>query len=626
LRARALRNGEVINDVIDASAMPDVPRSIPRPVLIFDEYLAAVDREEVLARLRLRIPRFVYEEAPVGDVLKQLFAVSGINYIILDGAIGEETLTLSLVDESIEGILGTMQNMVDLNFNYHGGTVYVTDSTNAVLVPEIVRLSSGLTNVLAQPSLEGVSGGGGGNNGGGNGVGDAGGSSDLFGGAGGGGGDGETDLERFLDRIPELVDWPDGSTWYLERKSNTLFLRSSPATIAEVKRLLHALDFNNIMVRIDTKFIEVSDEAYRQLGVDWKVGGFSTSGSNGVIAGGAQSGGTLAGDLFTNLGVLSNPELSALAGAAIENGINAGSIGAPAFVGTPGTGLSMGIIGAGTGMNPNFEATIQALESKGKANTLSEPTITTLSNATGLIDISRDVVFVEDIENRGIDSDLVSTDGNVISNTVNLPVPRYGSDSEGIRLRVVPSVARNSDIITLAIFPAVRELVGFQSQVVVNPQASGSTNEIQQPEFATRALSTAVHVQNGQTVVMGGLISERSREVRRGIPFLSGIPWAGQLFRTDTEEFERRRLLIFVTASIIDPSGAAYNDEELILRDKVSVVLPASVQQELQRQQAEAQAEALTAASEAATRMAAEESDDADSPSRSWLEGRNGRP
>ncbi|TVR43595.1 MAG: hypothetical protein EA402_09315 [Planctomycetota bacterium] len=584
LSNRDIRHREVLKDVIEEGTMPRSPQRIPRTILIFDEDLADIERQRIQDRLGIRLDNISYQNAPVGEVLRLLFAAVGMNYIILDEAISEQTVTMFLVDASVAEVLGVLQNMIDISFNYKGGTVYITNSATPILTTEIIRLASGLTNVDMAPTLEPMSGMEGGDSGG-----------QGFDLGGNNNDNRESDLDRFLARLPDLVNWPAGSTYFLERKSNSLYVRSSPSTVAEVKRLLHALDFNNTQVLIEAKFVEVSESALHELGVDWTIGGFQMSGNRGAVAGGMTQGtGNLSnnlptlpgqGGLFSNLGVLSNPELAQATAAALETGL--GAVASP--------GLNVGIIGAGSGMNPNFEARLRALEGRGKANTLSEPKILTLSNSTGIIEISRDRVFVESVRNIGTGTRGVERDdnGNFVTTGSNVIEPVFASEREGIRLRVVPSVARNSDIVTLAVFPTIKQFDGFPGMGVGvdNPDTGGSTI-IQRPQFSYRQLATALHVKNGQTVVLGGLITEETSESRSGIPFLSSIPFAGAFFRSERKSTDRRKLLIFVTARIIDPSGAEYGEEERWLRDTARVILPPEVQHQLRRQDRERQAEA----------------------------------
>lgn len=78
---------------------------------------------------------------------------------------------------------------------------------------------------------------------------------------------------------------------------------------------------------------------------------------------------------------------------------------------------------------------------------------------------------------------------------------------------------------------------------------------IEQPFFHTRSISTSIMIYNGATVVMGGMISEVRNEVDDRVPFLGDIPILGRLFRSTYENSEKRNLLIFVTARLVDPRG-----------------------------------------------------------------------
>jgi general secretion pathway protein D len=114
----------------------------------------------------------------------------------------------------------------------------------------------------------------------------------------------------------------------------------------------------------------------------------------------------------------------------------------------------------------------------------------------------------------------------------------------GILLRVTPSVGLNDDTITLTLIPEVSDgTAGYFSY----------TGDVSLPLFTSRNLSTSVVVDNGDTVVLGGLIKESQTKVTTKIPLLGDLPWVGKLFRKDTDSITRKNLLIFVTATIISP-------------------------------------------------------------------------
>lgn len=78
---------------------------------------------------------------------------------------------------------------------------------------------------------------------------------------------------------------------------------------------------------------------------------------------------------------------------------------------------------------------------------------------------------------------------------------------------------------------------------------------MEQPFFKTRSIETAITIANGATVVMGGLITEERKSMEDKIPFLGDIPWIGRFFRSRSEWSNKRNLLIFVTARLVDPMG-----------------------------------------------------------------------
>lgn len=552
-KEKEVRHAELINEVLDKAIMPREKEKVARGVMIFDEDVAEIERERVRARLRERVSLENMAGVDVRKVIETLFAIAGINYIILDSAIGAETLSINLVDESLENILQIVSRQVGLRYNYIAGTVYISSAATAVLETEIIRLQSGLTDVLAQPQLPSGGGGGGGGTDGLGGLGGGGQpQADPFAQQDQGGGETKSDLERFLDKIPDIiVGWPAEGTIYVDRKSNSVFVRATPAAIAEVKRLVQALDYNSVQVLIEARFVEVSESDLLSLGVDWAGRSASSDGEYG-IEGGTNTGG----------GTVNNPLGNPPSSAGLAPGL-----------------LISGIAGDRTA---NFlGASLRALEEKGKADTLAEPKILTLNNATGLLSLENEISYVESYSTNSTTSSNTIGNGNVVSNNVNVLTPQLGKDKEEISLRIIPSVARNSDIITLRLFPRVRQQLGPPRQVPFSYQPSQGADPIQafveRPEFSDRKLETVLHVQNGQTIALGGLVTELDEKTTTGLPFISRVPLLGHLFKTQSNRAERRNLVIFVAAHIVEPNGAKVGDEVLLLRDSARITLTPSV-------------------------------------------------
>ena len=107
----------------------------------------------------------------------------------------------------------------------------------------------------------------------------------------------------------------------------------------------------------------------------------------------------------------------------------------------------------------------------------------------------------------------------------------------------------------------VRTMLTDSAMTSINAINSGENTlsyydaPMEQPFFKTRSIETDITIANGATVVMGGLITEERKSMEDKIPFLGDIPWIGRFFRSRSEWSNKRNLLIFVTARLVDPMG-----------------------------------------------------------------------
>ncbi|MBO7391784.1 MAG: type II and III secretion system protein, partial [Verrucomicrobia bacterium] len=91
-------------------------------------------------------------------------------------------------------------------------------------------------------------------------------------------------------------------------------------------------------------------------------------------------------------------------------------------------------------------------------------------------------------------------------------------------------------------------------------QAGNLSSPVPLPRFQVRQVTTSVIVWDGQTVMLGGLISEEVSRVRDKVPVLGDIPLLGRLFRSESNSSAKKNLIIFVTPQIIDPAGNPIHD------------------------------------------------------------------
>ena len=113
----------------------------------------------------------------------------------------------------------------------------------------------------------------------------------------------------------------------------------------------------------------------------------------------------------------------------------------------------------------------------------------------------------------------------------------------------------------MTLIPTITEFVGYDNPGNFVPQIqSGAggipiTGQLPLPRSRVRQVVTSCTVWDGQTVVLGGLITENVQRQKDKVPFLGDLPGVGRLFRSEQNITQRKNLVVFVTPTIIDPSG-----------------------------------------------------------------------
>jgi len=128
--------------------------------------------------------------------------------------------------------------------------------------------------------------------------------------------------------------------------------------------------------------------------------------------------------------------------------------------------------------------------------------------------------------------------------------------------------------VTMTLLPTLKEFLGYDDPGVFVAQAQSvggngpaATPLVQPtplPKFRLRQVATTAMVWDGQTVVLGGLISENVQKQKDKVPVLGDLPYLGRFFRSESNISGKKNLVIFVTPTIIDPAGnRLHSDEEM---------------------------------------------------------------
>jgi general secretion pathway protein D len=134
-------------------------------------------------------------------------------------------------------------------------------------------------------------------------------------------------------------------------------------------------------------------------------------------------------------------------------------------------------------------------------------------------------------------------------------------------LDVVPYVLSDGYTINLTLIPSLVDFDGYAEAPSIG-SVTGGLNVVQLPvllpDFSIRQVVTTVNIWDNQTVVLGGLISSSTTSTKDSVPMIGDLPLIGRLFQSQSKTTVKKNLMIFVTATIIDPAGnRVHSDDEL---------------------------------------------------------------
>jgi len=379
------------------------------------------------------------------------------------------------------------------------------------------------------------------------------------------------DVREFFSTVP----FPPGSTAQYNPEFNVLLVRHVPKHIDKVAALIEhynqkVLEEHSRQIEIETKFIEIAEGAFEELGFEWTIGrGQSYINQDTWAFPGSQK-------LFTDTLRKGEDAFSTgidTAGRPDSFNNYAASVADPprdGLLATAGELVLQKIKGT------PIEVLIRALEKQSGSDLLSAPKILTKSGETATIHIGEIHRFptAYDLEiEREAQPVLIPLD--------------YEEEKTGVMLKVTPELDPENGMIDMELSPEIRELVGFDEQHVATlwpffnsggtsanafsitgtltgadlgtllGEQQGAADRLiaRMPIFKTRKMETFVTIEDGSTIAMGGLIKEKLETFRDDVPILGKIPWIGRLFRSEGERSVKRNLLIFVTARQVDASG-----------------------------------------------------------------------
>ena len=181
---------------------------------------------------------------------------------------------------------------------------------------------------------------------------------------------------------------------------------------------------------------------------------------------------------------------------------------------------------------------LKIMQARGQSKLLSSPQVTTLDNHEAETETVTTVFIEGNISNQNQQYTQGSQNNNNTGAYGNIFINQVQEKDIGIKLKVTPRI-NNQQKITMMVDAQVEALL------------SAAEIDTQKPRSTKRSVKTQVTVEDGNTVIIGGLIAENALESKKFVPIISAIPIIGKLFQSTTIEKEQRELLIFITPTIV---------------------------------------------------------------------------
>ena len=281
-----------------------------------------------------------------------------------------------------------------------------------------------------------------------------------------------------------------------DANTNALVITAPSSVQRELEGVIQQLDVRRAQVLIEAAIAEISMDTAAELGLQWAIDGTQ---SNDAALGG------------TNFTVGSQgSSLAGLLGAVAQDSFPA--IGA-------GLSVAVGNLSGGT----RFAALLRALESEGETNILSTPTLVTLDNEEAEIRVAQNVPFI---------TGSFTTDTSGAQN----PFQTVEREDVGIILRVTPQINEGDAV-----------------QLEIEQEVSSVSSSAQAVDLITnkRTIKTSVLVDDGQLIILGGLIDDQIQENEQRVPLLGSIPVIGELFRFRSSSRRKQNLMVFLRPRIV---------------------------------------------------------------------------
>jgi len=342
--------------------------------------------------------------------------------------------------------------------------------------------------------------------------------------------------------VQPLVDTNAGGRIQVDQRSNALVVTERPSRLTEIQEIIDRLDRATEQVMIESKFVEVTRNDMKNLGVNW------TS-----LSGYRASAGPFERQFSRERSKTETDTASREQTSDQQTTTTTGPGGTTSTTTTTSTNpfesleeitstASTSRVDSAVFSAEEFEVILSALNTEDDVKLVSHPTVVTVDNKEAMIHVGETQRFPEFTFNP---------------ETGQRQIDGFEEFQFGIQMSVTPQV-NSAGFINLTIDSKVEERVG--STVIEGTEF---------PISAIREAESDVMIKDGFTIAIGGLSEQDKRDGSTKVPLLGDLPGVGQFFRSKSDETTARDLLIFITAKTLNPDGSNYKDivDPRVMRD-----------------------------------------------------------
>ncbi|MGU7769582.1 type II secretion system secretin GspD [Burkholderia sp. MR1-5-21] len=355
------------------------------------------------------------------------------------------------------------------------------------------------------------------------------------------------------DKDKSSEDNQPGGMIQADAATNSLIITAPDPVYRNLRAVIDQLDARRAQVYIEALIVELNSTTSGNLGIQWQVASGNFLGGTNLAA----TAGSVAG----------NSIISLTAPVTNTNGtITTGGL--AANLSSLNQGLNIGWLHNMFGVQ-GLGALLQYFAGVSDANVLSTPNLITLDNEEAKIVVGQNVPIA------------TGSYSNLTSGTTSNAFNTYDRRDVGLTLHVKPQIT-DGGILKLQLYTEDSSVVSGTANTTTNPAG---------PTFNKRSIQSTVLADNGEIIVLGGLMQDNYQVSNSKVPLLGDIPWIGQLFRSESKQRQKTNLMVFLRPVIINDRDTAqaisanrydyiqgvtgsYKSDNNVIRDKDDPVVP----------------------------------------------------